>query len=71
MRMMMETARLVTYHTADMLDAGADAVTETAVAKVVATENNFKVADLGMQIMGAAGYVRATCSACSARPAWA
>jgi alkylation response protein AidB-like acyl-CoA dehydrogenase len=58
MRMMMETARLVTYHTADMLDAGADAVTETAVAKVVATENNFKVADLGMQIMGAAGYVQ-------------
>jgi alkylation response protein AidB-like acyl-CoA dehydrogenase len=58
MRMMMETARLATYHTADMLDAGADAVTETAVAKVVATENNFKVADLGMQIMGAAGYVQ-------------
>jgi alkylation response protein AidB-like acyl-CoA dehydrogenase len=58
MRMMMETARLTTYHTADMLDAGADAVTETAVAKVVATENNFKVADLGMQIMGAAGYVQ-------------
>lgn len=58
MRMMMETARLVTYHTADMLDAGADAVTETAVAKVVATENNFKVADLGLQIMGAAGYVQ-------------
>jgi len=24
----------------------------------VATENNFKVADLGMQIMGAAGYVQ-------------
>ena len=58
MRMMMETARLVTYRTADMLDAGADAVTETAIAKVVATENNFKVADLGMQIMGAAGYVQ-------------
>jgi alkylation response protein AidB-like acyl-CoA dehydrogenase len=58
MRMLMETARLATYHTADMLDAGADAVTETAVAKVVATENNFKVADLGMQIMGAAGYVQ-------------
>ena len=58
MRMMMETARLVTYHTADMLDAGAEAVTETAIAKVVATENNFKVADLGLQIMGAAGYVQ-------------
>ncbi|MBL6952893.1 MAG: acyl-CoA/acyl-ACP dehydrogenase [Alphaproteobacteria bacterium] len=58
MRMLMETARLVTYHTADMLDAKADAVTETAIAKVVATENNFKAADLGMQVMGAAGYVQ-------------
>ena len=58
MRMMIETARLVIYHTADMLDAGANAVTETTIAKVVATENNFKVADLGMQIMGAAGYVQ-------------
>jgi alkylation response protein AidB-like acyl-CoA dehydrogenase len=58
MRMLMEIARLVTYHTAHMLDAGADAVTETAIAKVTATENNFKVADLGMQVMGAAGYVQ-------------
>jgi alkylation response protein AidB-like acyl-CoA dehydrogenase len=58
MRMMMETTWLVTYHTADMLDAGANAVTETEIAKVVATQNNFKVADLGMQIMGAAGYVQ-------------
>ena len=57
-RMLMEIARLVTYHTAHMLDAGADAVTETAIAKVTATENNFKVADLGMQVMGAAGYVQ-------------
>ena len=58
MRMLMETARLVTYRTAAMLDAGEDAVTETAIAKVVATENNFKAADLGMQVMGAAGYVQ-------------
>ena len=48
----------MTYHTADMLDAGANAVTETAIAKVVATEHNFKIADLGMQIMGAAAYVQ-------------
>ena len=58
MRMAMETARLVTYRTAEMLDAGEDAVTETAIAKVVATESNFKAADLGMQVMGAAGYVQ-------------
>jgi alkylation response protein AidB-like acyl-CoA dehydrogenase len=58
MRMAIETARLVTYRTAEMLDAGEDAVTETAIAKVVATENNFKAADLGMLVMGAAGYVQ-------------
>ncbi len=57
MAMLTETARLHTYSTAEMLDAGADAIQETAMAKVVATENNFKVADLGVQIMGAAGYV--------------
>ena len=58
MRMLSETARLVTYRCAEMLDAGEDAVTETAIAKVVASENNFKVADMGMQVMGAAGYVQ-------------
>jgi len=58
MAMMTETARLHTYNTAEMLDAGEDAVIETAMAKVVATENNFKVADLGVHIMGAAGYVQ-------------
>ncbi|NKB60529.1 MAG: acyl-CoA dehydrogenase [Alphaproteobacteria bacterium] len=58
MAMMTETARLHTYNTAAMLDAGEDAVIETAMAKVIASENNFKVADLGMHIMGAAGYVQ-------------
>ena len=58
MAMMTETARLHTYSTAEMLDAGEDAIQETAMAKVVATENNFKVADLGVHIMGAAGYVQ-------------
>ena len=58
MAMMAETARLHTYNTAELLDAGEDAIQETAMAKVVATENNFKVADLGVHIMGAAGYVQ-------------
>ena len=58
MAMMTETARLHTYSTAEMLDAGEDAIQETAMAKVVATENNFKVADLSVHIMGAAGYVQ-------------
>ncbi len=57
MHMMTETARLLTFHAAEMLDAGHDAVLETTTAKVTATENNWRVADLGMQIMGGAGYV--------------
>jgi alkylation response protein AidB-like acyl-CoA dehydrogenase len=40
-----------------MLDAGYDAVMETTTAKVVATDNNYKVADLAMQVMGGAAYV--------------
>ena len=57
MHMLTEGARLATFHAARMLDAGEDAVLETTTAKIVATENNFKVADLGMQIMGGAGYM--------------
>lgn len=57
MHMLTEAARLATFHAADMLDAGEDAVMETTTAKVLATENNYKVADLAMQVMGGAGYV--------------
>jgi len=57
MHMLTEGSRLMTFHAATMLDAGEDAVLETTTAKVVATENNFKVADLGMQLMGGAGYM--------------
>ena len=57
MHMLTEGSRLMTFHAATMLDAGEDAVLETTAAKVVATENNFKVADLGMQVMGGAGYM--------------
>jgi alkylation response protein AidB-like acyl-CoA dehydrogenase len=31
-------------------------VREASIAKIVCTENNFKCADVGMQIMGGAGY---------------
>ncbi len=58
MAMITETARLHTYNVARMLDAGEPAVLETAMAKTVATEGNIKVADLGLQIMGGAGYMR-------------
>ena len=56
MLIMSETARQMVYRAADVLDAGQPAVTEASIAKVVATENNFKCADIGMQIMGGAGY---------------
>src|SRR3989344_25258 len=56
MLILSETARQMVYRTADVLDAGQAAVTEASIAKVVATENNFKCADIGMQIMGGAGY---------------
>lgn len=57
MQMMTETARLHTFSVADMLDAGENPVMETAIAKTVATEYNMKVADMGVQIMGGAGYM--------------
>lgn len=30
---------------------------ETTTAKIVSTDNNYRVADLAMQVMGGAGYV--------------
>ena len=56
MLIMSETARQATYRVADLLDAGAPAIAETSIAKIVATENNFKCADMGLQILGGAGY---------------
>ncbi len=57
MQMLAETSRLHAYAAADLLDAGHDAVLETSMAKVVGSENCVKCADLGMQIMGGAGYM--------------
>ena len=57
MHMLTETSRLATFHAAEIMDTSEDAVLETTTAKIMATENNFKVADMGMQIMGGAGYV--------------
>lgn len=56
MLIMSETARQATYRVADLLDAGDPALAETSIAKIVATENNFKCADMGLQILGGAGY---------------
>ncbi|MDZ7864245.1 acyl-CoA dehydrogenase family protein [Acidovorax sp.] len=56
MLIMAETARQSIYRVAELLDAGQPVVTEASIAKIVCTENNFKCADIGMQIMGGAGY---------------
>jgi alkylation response protein AidB-like acyl-CoA dehydrogenase len=57
MEIMCQTARAQTIRVAQMLDAGLDAVCETAIAKTYATEVNWKVADLAMQVMAGAGYI--------------
>lgn len=57
MRIMAECTRLMTYRVAEMLDAGIEPRIETAMAKVVSTDNDFACANLGMQIMGGAGYM--------------
>jgi alkylation response protein AidB-like acyl-CoA dehydrogenase len=57
MRVMAETTRLLVWRVAEMLDAGLDPRIETAMAKLLATENDFRCADLGMQIMGGASYM--------------
>jgi alkylation response protein AidB-like acyl-CoA dehydrogenase len=56
MRIKAEIARLVTYRTAEMMDAGHDTRMETAIAKIVATDNDFECAHIGMQVMGGAGF---------------
>lgn len=56
MRIKAELARLVTYRTAEMMDAGEDTRMETAIAKIVATDCDFDNANIGMQVMGGAGY---------------
>lgn len=57
MQMLTECARLSTYKVADMMDQGQASVMGTAMAKVIATENNVRVVDMGMQVMGGAGYM--------------
>lgn len=56
MWIMAEQARQATYRVAELLDAGEHAIEETSVAKIIATENNFKVADIGLQVYGGSGY---------------
>jgi alkylation response protein AidB-like acyl-CoA dehydrogenase len=56
MWIMAEQARQATYRVAELLDAGDPAIEETSVAKIIATDNNFKVSDIGLQVFGGSGY---------------
>jgi len=56
MAIMAETARQSVYRVADLLDGGELAIEETSMAKIICTENNFRCADEGLQILGGAGY---------------
>lgn len=51
-----ETARQSTWRVADLLDKGFSPVRETSVAKILSSEANVKCSDVGMQVMGGAGY---------------
>ena len=54
---MLESSRAMVYRVADMLDAGEVPNLETAATKILATENNSRCADMGIQILGGAGYM--------------
>lgn len=53
---MSEVARQSVYRVAELLDSGEPAIEETSIAKITATDNNFKCADLGLQVYGGSGY---------------
>lgn len=57
MQIMLDSSRALVYRVAEMLDAGETPNRETAAAKVLATENNSRCADMGIQILGGAGYM--------------
>ncbi|MDI3258001.1 MAG: acyl-CoA dehydrogenase family protein [Kyrpidia sp.] len=52
-----EKARRLTYHALDLYARGIDAVTETSMAKLTATETACLVADMALQIHGGYGYM--------------
>ena len=56
MAIMAETARQSVYRVADLMEGGQNAIKEVSMAKIVCTDNNIRCADLGLQVMGGAGY---------------
>jgi len=51
-----QAARLLTYRAADLAIAGEDFMLEASVAKAFASEACSRAADLGIQVLGGAGY---------------
>jgi len=51
-----ETARQSAWRVASLMDQGENPVRETSIAKIVTSEANVKCADMGVQVMGGAGY---------------
>ena len=62
MVIMYETSKLLVLQAAHAKNRGGRSTRETSLAKVVATENAFKAADLAVQIHGAYGYPPSTAS---------
>ncbi|GAA5020068.1 acyl-CoA dehydrogenase family protein [Kitasatospora paranensis] len=52
-----ETARLHSYQAAAVLDAGQSGEMACSMAKMISTENAFRVADLALQVHGGSGYM--------------
>ena len=53
-----ESARLLSYRAASMIDAGAPAQTDAALAKLAASHAFQQAADAGMQFFGGYGYMK-------------
>jgi alkylation response protein AidB-like acyl-CoA dehydrogenase len=56
MAILSETARHWIYRIADLMDGGQDVSKDVSMCKIVCTDNNFRCADIGLQVMGGAGY---------------
>lgn len=56
MQIMTDAGRGLLYRATSLLDAGLECSAQTAMAKIYTTEHNVICADMGIQVMGGAGY---------------
>ena len=56
MAIMTESARQSVWRVAELLDGRQSSVRELSMAKIICTGNNFRCADIGLQVMGGARY---------------